>query len=133
MLQVFHVDVEKVDWDVAYVAMVVHICAFVLNVQLFFQTYVAVIWTLHMFYTYVAHILSGCCVCFTWFSSGFQMFLQVFQMHVSSVSSTFRSMLQVLHLDISKVDRVLHLVPSSPWIASPWCLHLLSVPAWHPN
>jgi hypothetical protein len=41
----------------------------------------------------------------------FQVFLQVFQMHVSSVSSVFRRMLQVLHLDVSKVDYVLHLPP----------------------
>ena len=35
----------------------------------------------------------------------FQVFLQVFQKHVSSVSSTFRHMLQGLHLNVSKVDR----------------------------
>jgi hypothetical protein len=40
MLQVFHVDVAKVDWDVA---MVVHVCCKILFLmfQLFFQTYVA--------------------------------------------------------------------------------------------
>jgi hypothetical protein len=32
-------------------------------------------------------------------------FLQVFQMHVSSVSSAFKRMLQVSHLNVSKVDR----------------------------
>jgi hypothetical protein len=26
MLQLFHTDVAKLDWDVAYVAMVVHVC-----------------------------------------------------------------------------------------------------------
>jgi hypothetical protein len=31
--------------------------------------------------------------------------LQVFQTYVSSVSSVFFCMLQVLHLDVSKVDR----------------------------
>jgi hypothetical protein len=36
-------------------------------------------------------------------------FLQVFQMHISSVSYAFRRMLQVLYLDVSKLDRVLHL------------------------
>jgi hypothetical protein len=45
------------------------------------------------------------------FKCFFQVFLQVFQMHVSSVSSTFGCMLQMLHLDILKVDRVLHLPP----------------------
>ena len=67
------------------------------------------IWVLHMFHTYVASVLSGCCVCFTMVFKCFQVFLQVFQMHVSSASSVFRRMLQVLHLNISKVDRVLHL------------------------
>jgi hypothetical protein len=32
-------------------------------------------------------------------------------MHVLSVSSVFRRMLQVLHLDLSDIDRVLHLHP----------------------
>ena len=40
-----------------------------------------------------------------WFSSVFQVFSQVFQTHVSSVSSVFFCMLQVLHLNVSKVDR----------------------------
>jgi hypothetical protein len=48
-----------------------------------------------MFHTCVASVLSG-----------LQVFLQVFQIHVSSVS--FRRMLQVLHLDVSKVDRMLY-------------------------
>jgi hypothetical protein len=41
------------------------------------------------------------------FYNGFQMFLCVF----ASVLSAFRRMLQLLHVDISKVDRVLHLIP----------------------
>jgi hypothetical protein len=49
----------------------------------------------HMFHTFVASVLSG-----------FQVFLQVFQIYVSSVS--FSRMLQVLHLDVSKIDRMLH-------------------------
>jgi hypothetical protein len=75
---VFPIDVAKVDWDVAYVAMVVHICCKRLfpMFYLFFQTYVArmFIWMLHMFYTYVASVLFECCVCLQWF----QVFLQVF-------------------------------------------------------
>ena len=43
------------------------------------------------------------------FYNSFQVFLQVFHMHVSSVSSAFGCMLQMLHLDVVKVDRVLHL------------------------
>jgi hypothetical protein len=45
------------------------------------------------------------------FYNDFQVLLQVFQMYVSSVSSVFRRMLKVLHLDVSKVDRMLHIPP----------------------
>jgi hypothetical protein len=66
---VFHMDVVKVDPDVIYVAMVVHICCKLLFLMfyLFFLTYVTImfIWMLHMFHTYVASVLSGCCVYFT--------------------------------------------------------------------
>ena len=62
---------------------------------------------------YVSHI---CCKCFIWilhmFYNGFKcfiVFLQVFQTHGLSVSSVFIRILQVLHLDVSKLDRVLHL------------------------
>jgi hypothetical protein len=44
--------------------------------------------------------------------NGFQLFLvvlQVYQMHISSVSSVFFCILQVLRLDILKVDQVLHM------------------------
>jgi hypothetical protein len=43
------------------------------------------------------------------FSSVFWVLLQVFQKHISSVSSVFRRILQILHLDVSKVDQVLHM------------------------
>ena len=75
---------------------------------------------------YVSHIR---CMCFIWmFAYGcnvFQVFFQVFQKHVSSVSTTFRRMLQLLYLDVSKVDRVLHL--SSPSSAA----SSLPAPAGH--
>jgi hypothetical protein len=102
---VFHMNVVKIDWDVAYVAMVVHVCCKRLSpmFDLFFRTYVVIvfIWMLHMFRTHVASVFSGWMV-FKCFSG---VFLQVFQTYISSVSSIFRRMLQVLHLDISKVDR----------------------------
>ena len=67
MLQVFHTDIAKVDHGVAFVAMVCTrmLQASVFNVSSIFQTYVAsvFIWMLHMFHTYVASVLSGCCVC----------------------------------------------------------------------
>jgi hypothetical protein len=57
------------------------------------------------FHTYDASVLSGCCVCLQWFQVLFQVFLQVgfrrmFQMFVFS---------PMLHLDVSKLDRTLHL------------------------
>jgi hypothetical protein len=68
---VFHMDVVKVDRDVVYVAMVVHLCCKLLfsMFHLFFQTYVAsvLIWMLHMFRAYVVCVLFGCYVCLQWF------------------------------------------------------------------
>jgi hypothetical protein len=43
--------------------------------------------------------------------NGFQVFsgvLQVFQTYVPSVSTVFGRMLQMFHLDVTKVDLVLH-------------------------
>jgi hypothetical protein len=39
-------------------------------------------------------------------------FFQVFQKHISTVLTAFKRMLQPLFLDVSKVDRVLHLSSS---------------------
>jgi hypothetical protein len=61
-----------------------------------------------MFHTYVASVLSGCYM-FAMVFKHFYVFFQVFQKYVSSVSSIFRHMLQVLHLDVSKLDQVLHM------------------------
>jgi hypothetical protein len=44
-------------------------------------------------------------------------FLQVFQTHVLSVSSVFRHILQMFHLNILKVDRVLHMLQYHRWMA----------------
>jgi hypothetical protein len=76
--------------------------AYVSNVSSVFQTYVAsvFIWMLHMFYTYVARFyLDVAYVC-----NGFKCFCKCFQTHVSSVSF-------ILHLNVLKVDGVLHLPP----------------------
>jgi hypothetical protein len=56
-------------------------------------------------------------MCFIWmlhifcngFFKRFQVFLQVFQTYVTSVSTIFERMLQMFHFDVSKVDCVLHL------------------------
>ena len=55
--------------------------------------------TLQLFYLVVAYVLQ-------WFSRVFQVFLLMFETHASSVSSVFRGMFQILHLNVSKVDRV---------------------------
>ena len=118
----FYTDVAKVDRDIAYVAMVVHVCC-----KLLFPMF-------HLFFQSTLQVcLLVCCICFThmlqvfyldvayvlqWFLSVFHMFLQVFQMHVSCVSSAIRRILQVLHPDVLKVDRVLHLSPYFCCLAS---------------
>jgi hypothetical protein len=110
MLQVFHVDVAKVDQDVAYVAMVIHICCkhLFLMFQLF-QTYDAHVYLgvayvshlcckcfiqmLHRLHTYVASVSSRCCICFAIathvFSSCFTRMLQVFQLFLDIYCKCF--------------------------------------------
>jgi hypothetical protein len=67
-LQVFQMHVAKVDWDVAYVAMVVHVCykGLLPMFHLCFRTHVAsvFIWMLHH------------CMCFIWV---LLMFVKVFK------------------------------------------------------
>ena len=55
------------------------------------------------FYLDVAYVLQCLFKCF-------QMFWQVFQTHVSSISSVFRHMLQMFHLNVSKVNWVLYML-----------------------
>ena len=76
-------------------------------------------------YLDVAYVSHTCCKCFIWMcvcvamvSSVFRVFLRVFRTHVSNVSFVFRRMLQLLHLDVSKLQRVLHLPPRFS-VASP--------------
>jgi hypothetical protein len=134
MLQVFHMDVANVVPNVAYVSMVVHYVAKVYY-QCFiyvFRTYVAsvFIWMLHMFYTYVATFyLDVAYVCndFKVFSG---VFFLVFQKPVLSVSYAFRRLLQLLHLDVPNVARILYL-SSSPSTTSSRCV-LLPALAGHP-
>jgi hypothetical protein len=60
---------------------------------------------------YVSSVLgvsSRCCICLQWFSNIFSgVFFASVQTHVSSVSSVFFCMLQLLHLNFLKVDWVL--------------------------
>jgi hypothetical protein len=74
MFQVFHVDVAKLDWGVAYVAMIVLVC------------YNCLFPMFHLFF--FRHMLqvclSGCCICFT-------RILQVFYLDVAYVCNCFSS------------------------------------------
>ena len=65
----FHIDVTKVDRDIANIAMAIHVCCkrIFQMFHLFFQTYVASVFCQDV--AYVSHIclpvlLSGCCICF---------------------------------------------------------------------
>jgi hypothetical protein len=100
------------------------------NVSSIFQTYVVsvFIWILYMFHTYIASVLSRCCVCFTMVLSVFASVLDVcfkcfvcLQTYVASVAyECFKSRSGVASL-------------SSPFSALPRCLLLLPVPAGHSN
>jgi len=89
MFQVFHTDVAKVDRDVPYVAMVVHVCCKRLS-QCFSCFSDVCCKFVYLDVAYVSHI---CCKCFyldvAYVCNDFQLFLQVFQMHVSNVLSVF--------------------------------------------
>jgi hypothetical protein len=63
-----------------------------------------------MFHAHVANVLSGYCVCVAKVFKCFMCFLQVFQTYVSNISSVFIRILQMFHQDVSKVDRVLHML-----------------------
>jgi hypothetical protein len=62
-----------------------------------------------MFHTYVASVLYGCCICLQWFSRVFKCFASVADT-CCKCFSYFVRMLQVFYLDVSKVDRILHIL-----------------------
>jgi hypothetical protein len=72
---VFHMDVVKVDRDVAYVAIAIHVsCKHLFHVfHMFFQTHIVIV-----FYLDVAYVSYICYKCFIWmlymFCNGFLMF-----------------------------------------------------------
>jgi hypothetical protein len=90
MLQVFHIDVAKVDRNVA---MTIHVCCKRLfqMFHLFFQTYVASVF-IGMLYIFSRK----CCKCFFWMLYMFLMAFQVF----SVFSKCFRRMFQVCYLSL---------------------------------
>jgi hypothetical protein len=84
---VFYIGVAKIDQDVAYVAMSIHVC-FKCMFQLF-----------HLFQTYVVSVSSGCCksrfACCIYMHGCKFMFLSVF--------SCFKCMFEVFHLDVAYI------------------------------
>jgi hypothetical protein len=110
-------DVVKLDRDVAYIAIVIYVrckCLFPIF-HLFFSDVCCKCVCLWIFILH-SHI---CYKCFIWMlrmcCNSFQVFhvffFQVFQTYISSVLSVLRRILQVLYLDVLKVDRMLHLLP----------------------
>jgi hypothetical protein len=106
-------DIAKIDRDIAYIAMVVHVCCKLLfsMFHLFFSevcckcvldvAYVF-IHILQVFYLDVAYVLQWIQVFFWFFSSVLDACFKCFII--------FRRMLHLLHLDISKLDRISPLV-----------------------
>ena len=89
----FHTDVAKVDRDIAHVAMVVHVCCKLLlvNVSSVFSTHVTsvFIWMLHIFHTYDANVLSGCCEYLQWFQVFFRCFCKCFGCMFQIIDTNF--------------------------------------------
>jgi hypothetical protein len=84
MLQVFYLDVAKVDLDVAYAYML--------------QTYVSSVF--RCFIRMFASVLSGCCICVQWFSNFFRCFRKCFRclFQVFYLSSLNVSKVEALHM-----------------------------------
>jgi hypothetical protein len=91
MLQVFYLDIAKVDLNVAYRCM---LQAYVLSFRCFIRMFVSV--------------LSECYICLQRFSNIFQAFLQVFQTLVSSVSFLFFLYVTTVASEVLKVDQNSH-------------------------
>jgi hypothetical protein len=83
MLQLFQVDVTKVHEDVAYVAMVIHVCC-----KLFFPNFSVVFPDVYCqcIYLNVAHVSYICCMCFIWM---LHIFLQCYFQAFSGVLQVF--------------------------------------------
>jgi hypothetical protein len=86
MLQVFHVDIAKVERDVAYVAIVVYVCCkrLFLTFHLF-----STICCKCVYYLCITHMMQLFYLDVVYVCNDFQVFLQVFETHVSSISSIF--------------------------------------------
>jgi hypothetical protein len=108
MFQVFHANVAKVDRDVAYVVMIVHVCCKCLfpMFRLFFSDVCCK--CVHLDVPYVSQ---RCCNYYIWMLHMFAIVFQVFSCVFACVSCTyfecfsyFVRILQLFHLDVSKID-----------------------------
>jgi hypothetical protein len=86
LFQVFHLNFAKVDLDVVYVAMIKYACCKPM-LQMF-----------KVFQTYVANVLCRCLKSISWCC-------KCLFTHVLSVSSVFRCISQMFHLDVLNIDR----------------------------
>jgi hypothetical protein len=93
MLQLFHMDVVKVDRDAAYAAMVVHICCKLLFPPCFICFFAnACCKCVYLYVAYVLHICCKCFICFflqAHFASVFICMLHMFHTYVVSVLSGY--------------------------------------------
>ena len=108
----FHLDVAKVDHDVAHVAMTIHIC-FKCCICFLDVRCKCFIWMLHMFHTYVASVSSRCRICF---AMATHVFL-VFPTYVASVL-TVSYVCCKCFINVAKVDLMLHMLQWDPSAAA---------------
>jgi hypothetical protein len=124
MLHAFHLDVAKVYQNVALVAVAIHVyfeCIFKCFISFFKRMFVSVsygccicFYTYEVFQVFFCSVSYACFECFSCFVRMLQVFYLddskvdlVLQLVFTCVSSAFRDMLQVLHLNVSKVVRCL--------------------------
>jgi hypothetical protein len=87
MMQIFHLDVSKINLSVVHIVMAIHACF-----KHMFQVF-------HLFQTYIANVSSECCKSRSGVAHVAMAIHACFKCFIS-----FRCMLQVLHLDVSNAD-----------------------------
>jgi hypothetical protein len=87
MLQVLYIGVAKINQDVAHFVMAVHVCF-----KCMFQMF-------HLFQTYVAIVLFGCCKS----RSGYCIYMHVTSICFQVFSGVSYICLQVFHLDVTNI------------------------------
>jgi hypothetical protein len=95
MLHVFHIDVAKVDWDVVYAAMVIHVC----YKRLFPMFYLFSDVCCKNVYLDLAYVSHRCCICFIWMLLMFAMVSSV----LTSVSDAHFKYFFYLHTYVASV------------------------------